>query len=107
MVSVYPGRFSHAECRGCNQCNHCRANTFEYTFHNDVCLLYTSVKLCIENYNNALKLFEEGSYYRDAYVVLLNIIQTYLSRSEYAEAGEYLSKLSQLEDELNLSLIHI
>ena len=24
-----------------------------------------------------------------------------LSRSEYAEAGEYLSKLSQLEDELN------
>ena len=41
----------------------------------------------------------EGSYYRDAYVVLLNIIQTYLSRSEYAEAGEYLSKLSQLEDE--------
>ena len=60
-----------------------------------------NVKLCIENYNNALKLFEEGSYYRDAYVVLLNIIQTYLSRSEYAEAGEYLSKLSQLEDELN------
>ena len=66
-----------------------------------------NVKLCIENYNNALKLFEEGSYYRDAYVVLLNIIQTYLSRSEYAEAGEYLSKLSQLEDKLNRKQVSI
>ena len=66
-----------------------------------------NVKLCIENYNNALKLFEEGSYYRDAYVVLLNIIQTYLSRSEYAEAGEYLSKLSQLEDKLDRKQVSI
>lgn len=66
-----------------------------------------NVKLCIENYNNALKLFEEGSYYRDAYVVLLNIIQTYLSRSEYAEAGEYLSKLSQLEDKLDRKQVGI
>ena len=38
-----------------------------------------NVKLCIENYNNALKLFEEGSYYRDAYVVLLNICLLYTS----------------------------
>lgn len=66
-----------------------------------------NVKLCIENYNHALKLFEEGSYYRDAYVVLLNIIQTYFSRSEYAEAGEYLSKLSQLEDKLNRKQVNI
>ena len=56
-----------------------------------------NVELCIECYNNALKHFEEGEYYRDAYVVLLNIIQTYLSRSEYAEGEVYLNKLEQLE----------
>lgn len=59
-----------------------------------------NVKLCIENYNNALKLFEEGDYYRDAYVVMLNIIQTYLSRSEYAKAEEYLNRLEQLEGKM-------
>lgn len=56
-----------------------------------------NVKLCIEYYNNALKLFEEGNYYRDAYVVQLNIVQTYLSRSEYTEVEEYLNKLELLE----------
>ena len=59
-----------------------------------------NVKLCIESYNNALKLFEEGDYYRDAYVVMLNIIQTYLSRSEYAKAEEYLNRLEQLEGKM-------
>lgn len=38
IVSVYPGRFGHAECRGGNQCNHCRADAFEYTLHNGVVL---------------------------------------------------------------------
>ena len=66
-----------------------------------------NVKLCIENYNNALKLFEEGGHFRDAYVVLLNIIQTYLSRSEYAEANEYLDKLVRLEAEMNRKKITI
>ncbi|MEG0253874.1 MAG: sensor histidine kinase, partial [Muribaculaceae bacterium] len=60
-----------------------------------------NVQLCIESYNNALKLFEEGGYFRDAYVVLLNIIQTYLSRSEYVDAESYLNKLVQLEDKMN------
>ena len=59
-----------------------------------------NVKLCIDSYNNALKLFEEGGLYRDAYVVLLNIIQTYLARSEYAEGEDYLGKLEQLEGKL-------
>ena len=42
-----------------------------------------NVKLCIEYYNNALKIFEEAKYYEDAYVVCLNIVQTYLARQEY------------------------
>ncbi len=37
------------------------------------------MKLCIEYYNNALKIFEDAKYYEDAYVVCLNIMQTYLS----------------------------
>lgn len=59
-----------------------------------------SIKLCIEYYNNALKLFQEGGYYRDSYVVLLNIVQTYLSRSEYVDAENYLNKLDQLEEKM-------
>ena len=39
-----------------------------------------NIKLCLEYYDSALKHFEEGKYYRDAYVVSLNIIQTYLAR---------------------------
>lgn len=66
-----------------------------------------NVQLCIESYNNALKLFEEGDYYRDANVVLLNIIQTYLSRSEYVDAENYLNKLAQLEDKMNRKKIAI
>ncbi|WP_300701847.1 HAMP domain-containing sensor histidine kinase [Bacteroides sp.] len=66
-----------------------------------------NVQLCIESYNNALKLFEEGDYYRDANVVLLNIIQTHLSRSEYVDAENYLNKLTQLEDKMNRKKIAI
>lgn len=66
-----------------------------------------NVQLCLDSYNNALKLFEEGGYYRDAYVVSLNIIQTYLSRSEYVEAESYLNKLVQLEERMNRKKIEI
>lgn len=66
-----------------------------------------SLKLCIEYYNNALKLFEEGDYYRDSYVVLLNIIQAYLSRSEYADAENYLNKLEQLEVRMNKKKVEV
>lgn len=34
-----------------------------------------NMKLCIEYYNNALKIFEDAKYYEDAYVVCLNIIK--------------------------------
>ena len=34
--------------------------------------------------------FEEGKYYRDTYVVSLNIIQTYLARQSYSDAVPYL-----------------
>ena len=54
-----------------------------------------NIKLCIEYYDNALKHFEEGKYYRDAYVVSLNIIQTYLARQSYNEALPYLDRLEQ------------
>ncbi|WP_418697635.1 sensor histidine kinase [Bacteroides sp.] len=67
----------------------------------------SNVKLCIESYNNALKLFEEGDYYRDANVVLLNIIQTYLSRSEYTEAEEYLNRLEQLEGKMRKKKVEV
>lgn len=66
-----------------------------------------NVKLCIECYNNALKHFEEGEHYRDAYIVLLNIIQTYLSRSEYANGEIYLNKLAQLEEKLESEKIEV
>lgn len=66
-----------------------------------------NVQLCIECYNNALKLFEGGGYYRDAYVVLLNIIQTYLSRSSYGEAETYLARLVQLEEIMSEKKIKI
>ncbi|WP_294610447.1 ATP-binding protein [uncultured Bacteroides sp.] len=56
-----------------------------------------NVKLCLEYYDNALKHFEEGKYYRDAYVVSLNIIQTYLARQAYADALPYLDRLEQLK----------
>ena len=55
-----------------------------------------NVEVCIEYYNYALKHFEEGKYYRDVYVVLLNIIQTYLSRNEYVEGEIYLNKFCLL-----------
>lgn len=66
-----------------------------------------NVQLCLESYNNALKLFEDGGYYRDAYVVSLNIIQTYLSRSEYAESESYLNKIVQLEDKMNRKKVEV
>lgn len=66
-----------------------------------------NVQLCLEAYNNALKLFEDGGYYRDAYVVSLNIIQTYLSRSEYAESESYLDKIILLEDKMNRKKVQV
>ena len=55
-----------------------------------------NIKLCLEYYDSALKHFEEGKYYRDAYVVSLNIIQTYLARQSYSDAVPYLDRLGQL-----------
>lgn len=55
-----------------------------------------NVKLCLEYYTSALKHFEESGYYTDAYVVSLNIIQTYLARGEYASAMEYLNRMPGL-----------
>lgn len=55
-----------------------------------------NIKLCLEYYDSALKHFEEGKYYRDAYVVSLNIIQTYLARQSYSDAIPYLDRLGQL-----------
>lgn len=55
-----------------------------------------NVKLCLEYYTSALKHFEDAEYYSDAYVVSLNIIQTYLARGEYASAMEYLNRMSGL-----------
>lgn len=66
-----------------------------------------NVQLCLESYNSALKLFEESGCYRDAYVVSLNIIQTYLSRGEYAESENYLDKIIQLEDKMSRKKVQI
>lgn len=52
-----------------------------------------NIKLCLEYYDSALKHFEEGNYYRDAYVVSLNIIQTYLARQAYSDVLPYLDRL--------------
>lgn len=55
-----------------------------------------NVKLCLEYYTSALKHFEDSGFYTDAYVVSLNIIQTYLARGEYASALEYLNRMPGL-----------
>lgn len=55
-----------------------------------------NVKLCLEYYTSALKHFEDAGFYTDAYVVSLNIIQTYLARGEYASAMEYLNRMAEL-----------
>lgn len=55
-----------------------------------------NVKLCLEYYTSALKHFEDSGFYTDAYVVSLNIIQTYLARGEYASAMEYLNRMPGL-----------
>lgn len=57
-----------------------------------------NIALCLEYYDSALKHFEEGGYYRDAYVVCLNLIQTLLSRQSYAEALPYLDRLEALDN---------
>lgn len=62
-----------------------------------------NVKLCIEYYNNALKIFEEAKYYEDAYVVCLNIIQTYLARQEYSNVHSYLNRLDKLAEQMKAS----
>ena len=62
-----------------------------------------NVKLCIEYYNNALKIFEEAKYYEDAYVVCLNIVQTYLARQEYENVHSYLDRLEKIATEIKTS----
>ena len=57
-------------------------------------------KLCIEYYNNALKIFEDAKYYEDAYVVCLNIMQTYLSRQEYSNVLQYFDRIEKLAAEM-------
>lgn len=60
-----------------------------------------NVTLCLDYYNSALKLFEGGGYYEDAYVVYLNIVQIYLGRQENAKAIETLGRLEQLTNTMN------
>lgn len=55
-----------------------------------------NVKLCLDYYNSALKLFEGSGYYEDAYVVYLNIAQLHLGRQENAEVIETLGRLERL-----------
>lgn len=62
-----------------------------------------NVKLCIEYYNNALKIFEDAKYYEDAYVVCLNVVQTYLARQEYANVYSYLDRLEKIATEMKIS----
>ena len=59
-----------------------------------------NMKLCIEYYNNALKIFEDAKYYEDAYVVCLNIMQTYLSRQEYSNVLQYFDRIEKLAAEM-------
>lgn len=59
-----------------------------------------NVKLCIEYYNNALKTFEDAGYYEDAYIVSLNIVQTYLSRQEYPNVQQYLRRMEKIADKM-------
>lgn len=54
------------------------------------------IKLCLEYYDSALKHFEEAQYYRDAAVVSVNIIQTYLARGGYSDALPYLDHFEEL-----------
>lgn len=62
-----------------------------------------NVKLCIDYYNSALRIFERAKYYEDAYVVCLNIIQTYLARQEYANVTSYLNRLEKIAAEMKAS----
>ena len=66
-----------------------------------------NVKLCLEFYASALKHFEDAGYYEDAYVVSLNIIQTHLARGEYADAMEYLERMTKLTDTMQRKHIPI
>lgn len=59
-----------------------------------------NVKLCLEYYSSALKKFSDAGFYEDAYVVSLNIIQTYLARGEYANAMEYLNRMPGLIEKM-------
>ena len=59
-----------------------------------------NVKLCLEYYSSALKKFSDAGFYEDAYVVSLNIIQTYLARGEYANAIEYLNCMPGLIEKM-------
>lgn len=62
-----------------------------------------NVKLCIDYYNNALKIFEGAKYFEDAYVVCLNIIQTYLARQEYSNVNSYLGHLEKIAADMKAS----
>lgn len=66
-----------------------------------------NIKLCLEYYDSALKHFEEGKYYRDAYVVSLNIIQTCLARQAYGDALPYLERLEQLQKTVGTKSMNI
>lgn len=59
-----------------------------------------NVKLCLEYYNNALKIFEDAGYNDDAYVVCLNIVQTYLARQEYGGVQCYLDRMEKLREKM-------
>lgn len=66
-----------------------------------------NIKLCLEYYDSALRHFEEGKYYRDAYIVSLNIIQTCLARQAYSDALPYLERLEQLKKTVDSKNINI
>ncbi|WP_455584371.1 sensor histidine kinase [Bacteroides sp.] len=75
----------------------------------DMCIGYNhrifgkNIKLYIDSYNNALKIFEETECYEDAYVVCLNIIQTYLSRQDYPDVPPYFNRMEKLAEKMKSS----
>ncbi len=66
-----------------------------------------NVKLCLEYYTSALQHFEDAEFYTDAYVVSLNIIQTYLARGEYNSAMEYLNRMAGLIETMKCKAIPV
>ncbi|WP_455584370.1 sensor histidine kinase [Bacteroides sp.] len=62
-----------------------------------------NVKLCIEYYDSALKIFEDAKYFEDAYVVCLNIVQTYLARQQFSQVHPYFDRMEKLEEQIKAS----